>query len=257
MANAPRLVPVLDVKGGVVVRAVAGRREGYRPVVSTLTTSTEPAAVAAALRAAAGTTELYVADLDAITGGGRVSPAVAELLDGATGPVWLDAGFGPRHDVIDLPASPHLRPVVGFETCRTPDFLRDFTFSPCSQTLGFSIDLRGGELVGNWGAWGVGDRRDALGVARVAIGLGVRTLIVLDLARVGTGTGSGTEELLAAIRSEFPRVELIAGGGVRTWDDVDRLGALGADGVLVASALHDGALKHPRPAAPPPAPPPF
>lgn len=256
MDNSPRLVPVLDVRGGVVVRAVAGRREGYRPVVSTLTQSTAPADVAAALRAAAGTNELYVADLDAITGGGGLSPVVAGLLEAAAGPVWLDAGFGPRHDVLDLPASPHLRPVVGFETCRTPDFLRDFTFSPCSQTLGFSIDLRAGELVGNWSGWCLRDRRDALGVARTAVGLGVRTLIVLDLALVGTGSGTVSAELLAAIRGEFPQVELIAGGGVRTWADVDRLGAAGADAVLVASALHDGTLTAPRDAPPPPAPPP-
>lgn len=254
MVPKPRLVPVLDVKGGVVVRAVAGRREGYRPVVSTLTPSTAPADVAEALRTAAGTTELYVADLDAITAGAGLSHAVAGLLEAAAGPVWVDAGFGPRHDVLDLPASPHVRPVVGFETCRTPDFLREFTYSPCSQTLGFSIDLRGGELIGNWEAWGVSDRRDALGVARVAVGMGVRTLFVLDLARIGIGTGTGTEELLTAIRCEFPRVELIAGGGVRTWDDVDRLGGAGADAVLVASALHDGVLTVPRPAAAAPAP---
>ncbi|HEY1191505.1 MAG TPA: HisA/HisF-related TIM barrel protein, partial [Gemmata sp.] len=66
------------------------------------------------------------------------------------------------------------------------------------------------------------------------------------LARVGTGTGSGTEPLLRAIRAEFPELDLIAGGGVRTWDDVDRLGEAGATGVLVASALHDGTLSAPR-----------
>ena len=76
--------------------------------------------------------------------------------------------------------------------------------------------------------------------------MGVRALIVLDLARVGTGTGTGTEPLLRAIRDEFPGVDLIAGGGVRTWADVDRLSEAGASGVLVASAIHDGTLRVPR-----------
>jgi len=243
----PRLIPVIDVMGGVVVRAIAGRREGYRPVVSNLTRATDPFSVAAALLQTTGGSELYVADLDAIMGRGQLSPTINQLLAESAGPVWLDAGFGPRHDILDLPASPHLRPVVGFETCRTPDFLRDFTFSPGPQVLGFSIDLRGGELIGNWSQWGVADRQDAIGVARVAVSLAVRTLIVLDLARVGTGTGCGTEPLLRAIRDEFPHIELIAGGGVQTWADIDRLGEAGADAVLIASALHDGTITFPRP----------
>ena len=250
MANRPhhpRLVPVLDVTGGCAVRAVGGVRENYRPVKSRLTTSSEPTEVATALLSAAGVHELYVADLDAITGRTHVSNAVADLLRFVTVSVWLDAGFGPRHDVMDLPDFPHVRPVVGFETCRTPDFLRDFVYSPGPQRLAFSIDLRGGELIGNWRTWNLRDTRDALALARRVVGMGVRTLIVLDLARVGTGTGSGTEPLLKAIHAEFPTVELIAGGGVKTWDDVARLGEAGADAVLVASALHDGTLKLPKP----------
>lgn len=232
---------------GRVVRAVGGRREQYRPVRGTLTESTEPGAVAAALLAATGAGELYVADLDAITRQHRLSRAVHDLIAGTAVPVWLDAGFGPQFDILDLPPLPHLRPVVGFETCRTPEFLRDFILSPGAGTVAFSIDLRNGELSGNWRGWGLRDGHDAAGLARRAVGLGVRTLIVLDLARIGTGGGTGTEPLLRTTRAEFPAVELIAGGGIRTWADVDALGEAGANAVLVASALHDGTLTFPRP----------
>src|SRR5262249_30297605 len=61
-----RIIPVLDVMDGQAVRAVGGRRELYRPLESRITTSTDPATVADALLAVAGTTELYVADIDAI-----------------------------------------------------------------------------------------------------------------------------------------------------------------------------------------------
>ena len=50
--TSPRLIPVLDLMNGKVVRAVGGRRDEYRPVVSTLTPSTEPVEVAMALLAA-------------------------------------------------------------------------------------------------------------------------------------------------------------------------------------------------------------
>ncbi len=101
--------------------------------------------------------------------------------------------------------------------------------------------------MGDWCAWGLRNERDTLGLAREVIGMGCKRLIVLDLARVGTGSGCGTEELLQAIRTEFPEIELIAGGGVKAWEDVDSLGFSGVDAVLVASALHDRTITFPRP----------
>ena len=87
----PRIIPVLDVMGGVVVRAIGGRREEYRPIVSRLTDSTAPVEVANALLAATGAAEFYVADLDAIRFG-IPAPSVDELLDRVACEVLLDRG---------------------------------------------------------------------------------------------------------------------------------------------------------------------
>jgi phosphoribosylformimino-5-aminoimidazole carboxamide ribotide isomerase len=129
-----------------------------------------------------------------------------------------------------------------------PEILLETLIEPLQRRVGFSLDLKDGRLLGDWRGWGLKNDRDVMALTRRVVGMGVRTLIVLDLARVGTGTGTGTEPLLRAIRGEFPHVDLIAGGGVRTWDDIDHLGEAGATGVLVASALHDGTLSPRRPA---------
>ena len=241
----PRLIPVLDVMRGHVVRAVGGLREDYQPIVCPFTSSRKPFDIASALLQLSAAHELYVADIDAITRTHAVSPPVRAVLETCQVPTWLDVGIG-RTQVCDLPDLPHVRPVVGFETCRLPDTLTETLRAAGGRPVAFSIDLKRGGLLGDWRSWSLQGDRDALTLARRAVGLGVRTLIVLDLARVGTGTGAGTEPLLTAIRAEFPDVELIAGGGVRSWDDVDRLGEAGADAVLVASPLHDGTLKMPR-----------
>jgi phosphoribosylformimino-5-aminoimidazole carboxamide ribotide isomerase len=65
---------------------------------------------------------------------------------------------------------------------------------------------------------------------------------VLDLARVGVGEGVGTEKLCARLKQSYPDVEITAGGGVRTLDDVHLLDTIGVDYVLVSSALHDGRI---------------
>src|SRR5262245_8374983 len=89
----PRIIPVLDVMKGQVVRAVGGRRDEYRPIVSKLTASTEPLEVAKALLDATGANELYVADLDAIRNRKGATPEVRELLHSVSVPVWLDCGY--------------------------------------------------------------------------------------------------------------------------------------------------------------------
>jgi phosphoribosylformimino-5-aminoimidazole carboxamide ribotide isomerase len=231
----PRIIPVLDVMNSQVVRAVAGRRSEYKPVESKLTVATHPLCVALALLEYTKARELYVADLDAIRGAPAVSPAVERLARELQCELWLDAGLGANRSLGALPD--RARPVVGTETA-TPHELRE----AAGRAPVVSIDLRGGALLGDWEAWGASHAADALTAARRAVELGAAALVVLDLARVGTGRGTGTEPLLRAVRAEFPSLDVIAGGGVRDWADVDRLGAAGATGVLVASALHDGAL---------------
>ena len=87
-----RIIPVIDVLAGVVVRAVGGKRADYRPIQSKLTPSANPVSVAKALVAATGAEEVYVADLDAIMGqgGGTVAAEVADALPEVK--VWIDQG---------------------------------------------------------------------------------------------------------------------------------------------------------------------
>jgi len=237
----PRLIPVLDVMDGHAVRAVGGDRQNYQPIACPFTGSRKPLDVAVALQSMSTSRELYIADLDAIMSRPAVSPAVCSILDALPVPTWLDAGIG-RIGTRDIPPLPHLRPVVGFETCWTPELLAETLAELGGDRVAFSIDLRDGRLLGNWRGWQLQNEHDSLALARRVVEKGVRTLIVLDLARVGRGSGVGTEPLLESVRRAYPNVQLIAGGGVRTQSDVDRLGALGVDAVLVASALHQGTL---------------
>jgi phosphoribosylformimino-5-aminoimidazole carboxamide ribotide isomerase len=76
-----------------------------------------------------------------------------------------------------------------------------------------------------------------------AIDMGVRRIIVLDLARVGGYDGTGTIDLCKRLASTYPKVEIVAGGGIRNVADLQRLQAGGVRAALVASALHDGRLQ--------------
>jgi phosphoribosylformimino-5-aminoimidazole carboxamide ribotide isomerase len=71
---------------------------------------------------------------------------------------------------------------------------------------------------------------------------GIRTFIVLDLARVGGGGGVDTRVALA-LRQVLPGAEIIVGGGLRDGADLAEMSRQGFDGVLVATALHTGAIQ--------------
>jgi phosphoribosylformimino-5-aminoimidazole carboxamide ribotide isomerase len=233
-----RIIPVLDIKQGQVVRGVAGRRVEYRAVVSRLTTATDAVGVAQAMRGHFGFDTVYMADLDALAGD---SPAlgVYEALAAAGFALWVDAGLREMQDASPLVRLGVTGIVAGFESLAGPKVLGQLVKSVPSERLLFSLDLKAGRLFGPAERWGTAEPRE---VARRAIEAGVRQIIILDLARVGMNNGIGTEALCRDLHKSYAHVELIAGGGIRGVDDIQRLADCGVQAVLVASALHDGRI---------------
>ncbi|MBX6315285.1 MAG: hisA/hisF family protein [Isosphaeraceae bacterium] len=233
-----RIIPVLDLKAGQAVHAVAGDRAHYQPIRTVLHEGSDPIGLARAYRDALGLSDLYLADLDAIAGSPPARPLYAELhrlgLD-----LWVDAG------VRDLSSLPPLLDagvstiIVGLETVRGPEALAGLV-ERLGPALAFSLDLRDGRPLiaeGTEAAWGATHPR---ALAEAVIALGCRRLLLLDLARVGTGRGTGTLGLLADLRAVHPRLEIAAGGGISGPEDLRRLEDAGASAVLVGSAFHDG-----------------
>jgi hypothetical protein len=62
------IIPVIDLKGGLVVRARMGQRDQYRPIETPLSPTSHPADVVQGLMSVFPFRTLYVADLDAIEG---------------------------------------------------------------------------------------------------------------------------------------------------------------------------------------------
>jgi phosphoribosylformimino-5-aminoimidazole carboxamide ribotide isomerase len=232
------ILPVLDVLHAQVVRGIAGRREEYRPIVSRLTPSAAPLDVARAFRAHFGLSLLYLADLDAILGGCPALPLLESLkADGFR--LWVDAGLRQPEDVASLARAEVEGIIAGLETLHGPAALEKLLELAGPEHLIFSLDLKQGIPLGHSQAW---EAENPIDLAATAWRMGVQRLILLDLARVGTGTGTGTEELSAELIRRHPDLHVIVGGGIAGAADLHRLKDRGVWGALVASALHDGRL---------------
>src|SRR5262249_33828926 len=154
---------------GQVVRGVAGRRSEYRPVVSRLTASCEPVAVARAFEAALGLRELYLADLDAIAGAEPAWP-VLEALCGAGFGLWVDAGVRCASRAVELMRAGVQRVGVGLEALAGPGELAA-AVAGCGERVVLSLDLREGQAMGDLTGWGT---TEPAVIAGQAVALGVR-----------------------------------------------------------------------------------
>lgn len=232
-----KIIPVLDILEGVVVRGIAGRRDEYRPIVSRLTSSANPVDVARAIRDAFDLNQIYVADLDGILRQ-RPNRHLYQSLLREGFQLLIDPGIRRVDDADSLLASGPVDLAVGLESCGSPSELRKIVER--SPSITFSLDLLNGLPRRHCDAQDWSDQPTE--IIRQVVEAGVASILILDLADVGMGTGGSTDAICQWIRSTFPQLQIIAGGGVRGLRDLIRLAEQQVNAVLVASALHDGRL---------------
>ncbi len=240
-----QIIPVLDLAGGVAVRAQAGERTRYAPLSSDLVPEHpgDPVALLRAFHTTLGVHECYVADLDAIQGGAlqrTLLRQLAEFHTGFAGALLVDAGTSRPGGALEVLSSGASEVVVGLETLHAFADLAAIVEVVGPSRVVFSLDLKLGNPILHptmQDANGAGP--DALSLAEQAIAAGVTTLLLLDIGRVGTGCGVDLG-LLESLRRRFRKIRLLAGGGVLTRKDLERMRDAGCDGALIASAIHTG-----------------
>ncbi|KJV07406.1 HisA/HisF-related TIM barrel protein [Methylocucumis oryzae] len=219
-----KVIPVLDLKNGLVVHAQRGQRDAYQPIRSCLGCEPDIFSVINALLALAEFKTFYIADLNAITGHSahehdallqRVVQAYPALQ------FWVDKGYQQAEQVATLA----YYPVLGSESYNDEHLA---VLSGFHKRFVLSLDYQGDEALGAKALFA--DTR-----------YWPEHVILMTLAQVGSGLGPDFVRL-SAYRQRYPQQSFVAAGGVRTEDDLLRLKAMGIDTALVASALHSGAL---------------
>jgi len=225
-----KLIPVIDLKGGLVVHAREGRRDKYQPVRSKLCTSAQPEAVIEGLLGLYPFRALYVADLDAIQRRGSHAGTLAAIrrrfpelelwvdsgiADEAVLGRWIEAGIG--------------RAVIGSESLAEAEFVSVARGRCGEPSPVLSLDFLGEAFMGPPALLAQPQR------------FWPTRVLAMNLKRVGSAAGPDLA-LVHRLGSLAPGVEVYAAGGVRSAEDLQRVAAAGAAGALIASALHDGRL---------------
>ena len=215
-----KIIPVMDIKNGMIVHAVAGRRNEYKPLKeSILIDKPHPRLLLAKLREL-GFDEIYIADLDAITGAGSNYQVIKDAVNMGF-KVLADVGINGLY----LSDNDSLMHVIGTEYLARLEL---------ANRRAMSLDMIGGRVL-------LGGKLCDLDDILVEVRrLQLKSLIVISLDRVGTLAGPDLDSV-RAIREAY-NGRLLIGGGIRNIDDLEALKNVGVDGVLIATALHRGTI---------------
>jgi phosphoribosylformimino-5-aminoimidazole carboxamide ribotide isomerase len=192
--------------------------------------------VAAALKAL-GFGELYLADLDAITRGQANFSIFKNIADKTGLELMVDAGIDDLKKAESVLASHVSKVIIGTETLPSASLVAKAVELFGSEKIMVSLDLMGNQVISGFE---LGALKEPLALLRKFQEAGVSQIIVLDLARVGSGEGVNMPFLKKVLKNS--KAKVFVGGGVRDVKDLVELKILGVLGVLVATALHSGKI---------------
>lgn len=214
------IIPVIDIRQGLVVHAVKGQRDNYHSLQSLLSNSIHPRDVVQAFINTYRSKTIYVADLDAIQDRANNDTIIDELhtlFPAQT--FWVDQGLA---SIIDFKKHTTRQHVIGSETDISCLSLREII--DLTPDIILSLDYRANIFLGdqsllqNMNIWP--DR-----------------IIIMSLAHVGSNSGPDYE-LVSHLKKIAGNKQLYVAGGVRHERDLELLEDIGIAGVLLASALH-------------------
>jgi phosphoribosylformimino-5-aminoimidazole carboxamide ribotide isomerase len=242
--NVASLVGVIDLKNGVAVHAIQGKRDQYRPVAFC---AGDPILLLQHY-VQLGIRQFYVADLDGIALDQPNTDLIVKLglacdkIDGGT-ELAVDLGWRGRDgstvsSTIEQLSKRFNRPkwIAATETMTKTSAISELVEVVGAERTILSLDYRNGLLQGQ------GLHEDEWLIA--ASNARVSRFLVLDLSIVGSNTGPKTanacSRIIACVRS-FPidtDLQIYSGGGIRSNEDISTLRRSGCNRFLLATALY-------------------
>lgn len=229
------IYPAVDIRQGKVVRLVEGDPERQ-------TMYGDP--IAAARRwIDAGSDWLHVVNLDGAFGNKgkenlKIIKALLRLF-GKDVKVQVGGGLRTLQDFEELLSRGASRAVLGTIAVENPEMAVRVlqTFGP--ENIALALDARDGKIQVHGWAGKTSLLPEALGKEFRKQGL--RTAIYTDIHRDGSGAGVNIEESKKLAAST--KLEIIASGGAKSLEDVQRAKAAGLSGIVLGRALYTGSIE--------------
>ncbi|MGH8473322.1 MAG: 1-(5-phosphoribosyl)-5-[(5-phosphoribosylamino)methylideneamino]imidazole-4-carboxamide isomerase [Gammaproteobacteria bacterium] len=230
------IIPAIDLKDGKVVRLKQGNMR------QATVFSEDPGAMASKWKEQ-GARRLHLVDLNGAAAGRLKNQAairaVIEALDEDI-PVQLGGGIRDLDTIEQCLDDGVSYIIIGTAAVKTPGFLHD-ACSAFSGHIMAALDAKDGKVMVD--GWSKLTGHDAIDLAKKFQDYGVEAIIYTDIGRDGMLTGVNLEATLKL--AQQVSVPVIASGGIADLNDVKKLCAVEAEGIIGAItgiALYQGTL---------------
>jgi len=230
------LIPAIDLKDGHCVRLKQGLME------EATVFSEDPGAMARHWLDA-GARRLHLVDLNGAFAGKPVNEAAIKAIIAAVGdeiPVQLGGGIRDLDTIERYLDDGITYVIIGTAAVKNPGFLHE----ACDAFPGHIIvglDAKDGKVAVD--GWSKLTGHDVLDLAKKFEGYGVEAVVYTDIGRDGMLSGVNIEATVELARGL--KIPVIASGGITNLDDVHRLCAVEAEGIMGAitgRAIYQGTL---------------
>ncbi len=238
MMNKFRIIPVIDIMNGIAVHANKGLRNEYQPIHMKFSQSSKPQDLMNVFSNKFQFSEIYIADLDSIIHEKPNTDLLRELIQSSTLKIMLDAGIRNLYDVMAFKNLGLAKIILATETIDSFDIIDDAISEIGLDKIIVSVDMKKKKLISESEEISKMEIDTLLGKI---CDRGIKEIILLDLAKIGSMSG-GSDLNYQSLRSRYPQLQIILGGGIKDVHDIQLLHRQGFNGALIATALHKGVI---------------
>jgi phosphoribosylformimino-5-aminoimidazole carboxamide ribotide isomerase len=221
------IFPAIDIRDGKCVRLIQGR-------IDQQTVYYQDPVEVAKLWQRQGATYLHVIDLDGALGQSKKNrKVIADILSQCNIPIQVGGGVRSLEDAKELMEIGVDRFIVGTVAIKNPQLLSDLLLLYREKVV-VSLDCLNGfvQIEG----WTDGSSIDAFEFAQSLKQKGVETIVYTDISKDGMLEGPNFEQLS---QIQDSGLNVIASGGISTFDDVIKVKEMGIYGAIIGKALYE------------------
>lgn len=228
------IIPAIDIIDGKCVRLTKGDYDSVKVY------NDDPVEVAKMFEAN-GIRRIHTVDLDGAKSRHIVNYKVIERIADHTSLI-IDFGGGIKSDEdIDIAFDSGASMVtIGSVAATQPDLFDSWMEKYGDNKIILGADVKNGLISIN--GWKEEDNQELIPFITHYIKKGVDNVLCTDISKDGMLEGPACD-LYEKIMTLFPKLNLIASGGVSCIDDVEELDARGIPSVVIGKAIYEGKIK--------------
>jgi len=226
-----QVIPAIDLMNGKVVRLSRGDPE----TVKAYDCMGTPVEMALKWKAE-GARRLHIIDLDAAFGKGNNLSVTAEIAKTADLPIQVGGGIRTAETAEKLLASGISHVILGSLAFSDPNSIARIQKKFGREAVIVALDNKEGKVMVE--GWKTDTSFTLMEALKKFVSLNVKTFLITSIAKDGMLQGPDLETLSEA--SKYPRIEVIAAGGIGGLNDLAALKRVGVASAVIGKALYEG-----------------